>query len=332
MKLKKAIHPEMVAGLRGDPEAIKRYQLIFKELRFEKDGSMRLKGDGVISQVPFFRRALGIEGEQYTDWSLLRFHAMIQDWRAGTRKSYYIGPDFAETLKEVDLKIPMRILPESFFGYIAFPPDTIYDEEEAIDGCYVRIGACSELSLHIKGTNSTDRFLWICAMSQDLVGKHSDMLCALPNEDCRLEDILFSLKRGEWADYVHTVINGMKTPLDDDTQRKREAVFRVALNTVIYTRSEGAELISCASERNLTKSKRLEFKTAGRLTDCTVPLILIHPSYHKPREIHVEGTWVRSHPRWQPCGPLLSQVKLIWVKEHERRYKKLSPSEAKAFQ
>jgi len=42
-------------------------------------------------------------------------------------------------------------------------------------------------------------------------------------------------------------------------------------------------------------------------------------SFHG-RRYHIDGTTVAGHFRWQPCGPVKSEVRLIWIDEHERKY------------
>lgn len=49
-------------------------------------------------------------------------------------------------------------------------------------------------------------------------------------------------------------------------------------------------------------------------------------NYGKDREYSVDGTTVRTHLRWQPCGPGRGQTKLIMINEHERKYKKKEES------
>lgn len=50
------------------------------------------------------------------------------------------------------------------------------------------------------------------------------------------------------------------------------------------------------------------------------PIVRVGYSFHNKRW-HVDSTMVSGHFRWQPYGPGLKQVKLIWIEEHERKYK-----------
>mgnify|MGYP000533243118 CR=1 FL=1 len=43
--------------------------------------------------------------------------------------------------------------------------------------------------------------------------------------------------------------------------------------------------------------------------------------WKKPRVFGVESTTVTGHFRWQPYGPGRTQVKLIWISQHERHFK-----------
>jgi hypothetical protein len=65
---------------------------------------------------------------------------------------------------------------------------------------------------------------------------------------------------------------------------------------------------------------KLKHKT-GVENQCLVDVTFLNWNYAKQRNYSKDSTWINSFPRWQPCGPKLSQVKLIWVKEHERTFK-----------
>jgi hypothetical protein len=52
---------------------------------------------------------------------------------------------------------------------------------------------------------------------------------------------------------------------------------------------------------------------------CPFDLIRLGYGFHG-RSYSQEHSLVRGHPRWQPYGPGLSKVKLIWIDEHVRTY------------
>lgn len=56
-----------------------------------------------------------------------------------------------------------------------------------------------------------------------------------------------------------------------------------------------------------------------------LPIQLVGYNWLKEREVHYStGEWgVKSHPRWQRCGEGFKDVKLIWVKEHTKKRRKL---------
>jgi hypothetical protein len=54
---------------------------------------------------------------------------------------------------------------------------------------------------------------------------------------------------------------------------------------------------------------------------CPFTVHTIGYSFHE-RHRHIDSTVVTGHFRWQPYGPKLSKVKLIWIDEHSRNYKK----------
>ena len=49
------------------------------------------------------------------------------------------------------------------------------------------------------------------------------------------------------------------------------------------------------------------------------PVVRVGYGFHH-RAWHVDSTMVSGHFRWQPYGPGMSKVKLIWIDEHERKY------------
>ena len=50
------------------------------------------------------------------------------------------------------------------------------------------------------------------------------------------------------------------------------------------------------------------------------PFVKIGEEVKRINASYTDSTMVRSHYRMQPCGPNLSKIKLVLVKEHERTY------------
>lgn len=319
MKLKKVLHPEIVALKRGPEEMLSNSALLYKEVRFENK-FMHVDPDGFLAKSGLQDTLFGIGSDyinNHGDPMFVRYLANIQDWRRGNFKTYYVGKDFTKTLSEVDLKIPVDVLPENFFAYVAFGEGSISDEEFEVGGAYVRICKAKDMPIRMNVPDQEALAVWICYTDASMQGRIVDLFVLLENKS--LEELIdehclvtrdMRHVNGEYKSINYT----------EDTKIKRAKVFRTALNAVIYIHSADAILHKTLPEDALPKRKVTELRATGSTNLCTIPVILLNEHYHEPKQFHVEGTWVRSHPRWQPCGAGRTQVKLIWVKEHERKY------------
>jgi hypothetical protein len=54
---------------------------------------------------------------------------------------------------------------------------------------------------------------------------------------------------------------------------------------------------------------------------------LVSYNWMKPKEFHVDETWVKGHFRWQPCGKEWKEVKLIWIDAHKREFRSETTSQ-----
>lgn len=328
MRFKRLIHPEVLMNRRG-PEATRETLRSFvREIKIKRttlDAEDKSQDVAVVTLdpngrlatgFPAIRELLGLNGRGKADWVLVRFIMMMQHFHQKHFKSYYLNSDFAETLGSVDLKIPTQVLPESFEGYIVFP-EGLRDEDMEVGGCYIRICKNQDLSIPLTDCRPDEKVLWLCYTDSDFQGRVCDLLG--PLTDARISNIMEFVADSPMAgDYTYR--NGL-TKASSEHNAFREKLFRTALNAVIYLYSQDAFLLNCTSDFNITNKKKQEARQAGTYTECTVPLVLLNPGYEQPKEFTKDSTWVRSHPRWQPCGPRNSLVKLIWVTAHERHYR-----------
>jgi hypothetical protein len=108
----------------------------------------------------------------------------------------------------------------------------------------------------------------------------------------------------------------------DVDHKKRHDVFRALINSVIYLFSENPELEKTLPKEQTGLSSKELVRRGRAINLTTIPIVFVNKNYKKIIRYSVESTWIESFPRWQRCGPLNSQVRLIFVSPHERRYKK----------
>ena len=106
-----------------------------------------------------------------------------------------------------------------------------------------------------------------------------------------------------------------------------ETLNTFLLNAHLYSESEDAVIDALKpaprkSPKGPFKNKYFKYKGENQFP---LPVKRLYWDY-KGKEYSKESTTVDTHLRWQPCGPQKSQVKLIWVKEHTRSYKKAAKS------
>lgn len=92
-----------------------------------------------------------------------------------------------------------------------------------------------------------------------------------------------------------------------------------AVKSALYIKSGDPDLQPEIAPKYPTTKKAKKLKAFAR-NHCLFDVINVGYSYHN-RLYHVDGTQVSGHFRWQPYGPGMTKVKLIWIEEHERKYK-----------
>ena len=103
-----------------------------------------------------------------------------------------------------------------------------------------------------------------------------------------------------------------------------ETMARFIFNSIIYINSGEPDLRLFKHRKPpaTNKKKRL------RLFEKNNPehdVIMVGLDFMKPKQYAVGSTMVKLHTRWQPYGPGLSKVKLIWIEPHERHFKNRAP-------
>jgi hypothetical protein len=287
MRIDRILHPEIVLGKRGDKRLIQFYKTCFPQIELTPEGY-----------------ACGLEVRQFDE--NLRDHAILtHKFRQSGSKVFYCGKDFIQVLSKIDKEIPLQFMPQKFLGYLAFPEETVFDGEEEIQGAYVYVGEGKGTTL--KKEDWDKKIIWISYVGKNL--NSITRLCAELTED-KMSEIS---TRYEMADYnVSEVIKG-------SVPGSRELVYRLVANLVLYINSADPDLIGLKTMHLESKTQRNKAEARGEIiNECTLPITLLSWNYKREINYSKESTWVETHPRWQRCGSGFTQIKLIWVKAHER--------------
>ena len=231
-------------------------------------------------------------------------------WSLSERKCYYVPKDFGQELLEIKRDVPLDLLPKNFVAYFHFAKGLVSDESEEIEGAYVYIGPANRIGV----VNVTDVVFSSCVLGRCKPGQMIGNVTKNITELGKIHNI-FDIPSVD----VNAVGELRETPKEVIEARNR--VTRLILNCILYIHSQDPSLFNLQSKFAVsTKQFKLEQEKTGHTNLCSVPLILLNHSYQKPKEFHVDQTWVRTHPRWQRCGPGFQQVKLIWVEGHVRSF------------
>lgn len=307
MAFNQLLHPEIILNLRGDKTTREMYQKC-------------------LSQIEIFPGALEISPELMSinqrDPHFIKHLAVCKKFVSEKGvKTYHVAKDFLKALAGINRDFPLENLPERFFGYISFAPETVYDEETWVQGAYVFIGSIKETALPQEDQDR--KVAWISYLNKPFGPGYGDSSPAT-NLLVHLDDtadvfkLIKSVPQKDSPLYPYFVQHAADLK-EDDLLKSRAAVFRAIFNTVLYIHAQDSELEKSfpASKTHFSNS---EIKKRGIITnDCMIPITFVHRGYHE-RHFSVDSTFVQSHPRWQRCGPEFSNIKLIWVKEHERHF------------
>jgi len=229
-------------------------------------------------------------------------------------KAFYLPKSFAQDLSRVDRATPTSVLPDRFLGYFQFAEGSIKDENDWVEGGYVYIGPANEIGLKVEEGPANTRVAalsYVNAPSEHGISAVGRLTFALENKK------LAELSPVEWKD-ITIFEPSMRR---EEMEKHRLPVFQALINAAVYIHTEDPDLVRLPAEQELSNKKRSDLRQkTGAENLCTVPITLINKDYHHEREFSVDATTVRGHLRWQPCGSGRTQVKLIWIDEHERKY------------
>lgn len=102
-------------------------------------------------------------------------------------------------------------------------------------------------------------------------------------------------------------------------------VTKFVLKCLLYIESGDPDLTQFKPAPPPTNNSKL--KKWRRHNEYSTEVIRVGFNYQKPILYNVDQTSVRGHWRWQPCGPNLELLKLIFINEHIRHFKNNEPIE-----
>jgi hypothetical protein len=263
-------------------------------------------------------------------------HEFLKLPKKSKPKIYHIPKDFTQALMKVDREIPVDLLPERFFGYFSFAEGAIFDDSDEVQGAYVFIGPAEESTLK-PGAVESEKVIWISYVCKDKIKREQGYKAMLgPDRNgvprlfnfMGISKLLIELKNEKFsklANQYKTIdfIDGANVQMSEKEVEARNTVFRTLINLVLFVNSIDPDLIEAPTTNHLSNKQLKERRDAGKpINECSVPVTLVSWNYHKPVQYHVDSTFIETFLRWQRCGTRNSQVKLIWVTPHLRRYKK----------
>lgn len=302
MRLSKVLTPEIIAGTRGDQQYISLYRSIMGEIE-TIDNGVKFR-DSEISQMI----------SQSVDEITGGHFAMAWKYKHTPCRVYHIGKDFSHAMANVKKDLPLDMLPERFFAYFSMPSGTFSGVEDCpVKGGFIYIGPQAETMARSEWKH--ERVVWINYELELGEEKESKILAAgqMP---------LYC------ANFLMPLDNGLKSAIEDaphipGSRKTSPEVVRAFLNLAIYIHSLNPDLLPTrAAQQNSLKQRKEFHKKFGVTNLCTLPVTFVSWNYEKPKSYSVDSTMVSAHMRWQRCGPGFSQVKLIMIDEHERRFKK----------
>lgn len=279
MKITQILTPELIYGLRGDHNLISLYQSILNGITKVGPG---LHGNQVI---------------QFIDLNMQYHFALAWKYKKETPRNYYVGREFLEAIYQVRSDIPLDLLPDRFFAYVAFPKDCIFDDaRDPVEGGFIFIGPATETM--IDPNQGWNRAIW-CSWSYS------------------------PLKELKWGSIIESLDQeiSFKSLVQKYQSEIGTNLLMLFANLVLYITKCQPELFPLKASNMLTNKEKREFeKTHNVVNGCELPITLVSWNYQKPKSYNVDSTTVSGHFRWQRHGPESSLLKLIYIDEHIRNY------------
>lgn len=314
MNFKESLHPEIVLDRTGHKLVRKMYKVFLDKV------SIIDTGDGLEFEITD-------DTLLTTENSMLAHVALVKKWLHSPRKIYHIPPAFFDCLKKIDIKIPLLHLPDDFTAYINFSNSYIDDGDDMVTGAYVYCGSLKNSIMAKKYEDIPDKkCLWFSYVGHQ-IGQDPDNP-RYGDFKVILEDGMSIMDAIDTIDYQYRKNDDgtIFTDIPEEHTIKRSIIYRTLLNTILYINSAEPILEHCQPfiKRKGKMSKTKLRKMGKSVNETSLQVTLVNSHYHKDKLNYTDATThVHSFVRWQRCGPNFSQIKLVWVKDHERVYKKV---------
>jgi len=311
MRFNQELHPEYVLNKRGDKFIRGLYQEMMDNVVFDQ-----------VNPEEVYTKNIG---ELVKDDSFIQHIVSCKMFKQYGSKVYCIQKDFGQDLSNIDREIPIDHLSEQFMGYFYLPPGTIDDDDGDVEGAYVYIGKMKNYPLKVRGVDNPEMKILAVSMHNRRMTTQS-FGYVLGHYFTELTEDKVGAMGGnngfKGVDYRYIEGKVTEIGIEPEAHKKRNAVYRLFVNAVLYLHSQDAFIdhLRPTADLSQTKKKQIEAQK-GKVNECTVPVTLINWNYGQERTYSVGLTQVKSHLRWQRCGENFTQIKLIWVKTHERHYK-----------
>lgn len=299
MKYDEVMWPEIILGRRGPEAEVDFFRRVARCLRHNAEGryvEISLKGEP--SLIPHFeRRADAMNQIAVSTWI----------YRREMPKSYVFSRELAQCIVKLDRGIPADLLPNSFFGHFRVPDGVLTDDEATICDMFVRLSPPDDPYIGELAVETDRDRVWL------MVTYRSDKFTyGTFSFDLRNDSVDGLLSRIE----TYGVMSK-----GNATYEQRSAYIRFAINGILYLFSQDADLLSLRPRREFTHSQWKKRQNPQHENHTTLPVVSVGWGYHG-RVFSKDATIVSAHPRWQRCGKGRKQIKLVFVREHERRYNK----------
>lgn len=247
-----------------------------------------------------------------TQWAQASAFAHFTLFARGGEKIYKIGREFGEVLLKADLDIKAELFPDiPSVICVEFPEHIRFHDKQQEDYFHCAYIAIQKQSEQFK---PVDRYGHTVFIVVDFV-----LPCYTENGNLKDEanNTKLCFRSGD-----EMLSASMERAQSNSTHPINcNEIFEYLLKFLIYLGSGDPDLREYRAPRPTTKNqKKLKRWLKEHENQSAVDMTLVGFTWKKPRIYQVGETTVTGHPRWQPWGPGKTQVKLIWIEPHIRRY------------
>jgi hypothetical protein len=234
----------------------------------------------------------------------------MQKYLQKKSKVYKIGDNFGYQLNKTNINLPCSLIPyEANKQYwIEFPSSLTFESQD----CYFKSACITMMRTDTSGEYKDYPSLLITARDFNKDGK----ICDYSSQ------VYFPLDPDKTLAEVIELTKNMRLPNTFSFDKTKEIIptsmIEYIAKCLVYIESGDPDIQSEKGNPPLTKKPK---KIKRHLEDfCPFDIVRVGYSFHG-RTKHTDSWSVSGHFRWQPCGSKLTQVKLIWIDEHDRGWK-----------